>query len=67
LVTASTDNVICFWKSFTGVESKKVVIPDDIVSAEKGNNVQYVKFPFANRKDYLLVVTNNGEMYILET
>jgi len=67
LVTASADNVICFWKSFAGVESKKVVIPNDIVSVEKGNNVQYVKFPFQNRKDYLLVVISNGEMYILET
>ena len=26
-----------------------------------------VRFPFKNRKEYLLVVITNGELYILET
>jgi hypothetical protein len=30
LVTASVDNVICFWNSFVGDESKKVIFPSDI-------------------------------------
>jgi len=67
LVTASADNTICFWKSFAGVESKSVKIPSDIVSVERGWTVSFVRFPFKNRKDYLLVVITNGELYILET
>ena len=67
LVTASVDNVICFWKSFTGVESKSVKIPEEIASTAKGQQVSYVKFPFKNKKDYLLVAINNGDLYILET
>jgi len=67
LVTASSDNIICFWKSFTGVESKSIRVPDGIVSLERGKNISYVRFPFRSRKDYLLVVITSGEMYILET
>jgi hypothetical protein len=27
LVTGSCDNIICFWNSFNGAESKKIKIP----------------------------------------
>ena len=67
LVTASSDNIICFWKSFTAVESKNIKVPSEFVNTEKGKNISYVRFPFKSRKDYLLVVINTGEMYILET
>jgi len=36
LVTGSVDNVICFWNSFNGVESKKIVLPSDIADLQKG-------------------------------
>ena len=36
LVTGSVDNVICFWNSFNGVESKKIVVPETIASLYKG-------------------------------
>ena len=32
LVTASVDNLICFWNSFNGVESKKIKVPETIAS-----------------------------------
>jgi hypothetical protein len=35
-VTGSVDNIICFWNSFNGVESKKIVIPDELANLKKG-------------------------------
>lgn len=67
LVTGSVDNVICFWNSFNGVESKKIVIPESIASLYKGENISYVRFPFKSKKDILLIIINNGECYVLET
>lgn len=67
LVTASIDNIICFWNSFNGVESKKVQLPEEIASHEKAQCIQYVKFPFPEKKDILLIVINNGDCFILET
>jgi len=32
LVTGSVDNVICFWNSFNGVESKKITLPESVAS-----------------------------------
>jgi WD40 repeat protein len=66
-VTGSVDNIICFWNSFNGVESKKIEIPEEIASLNKGQFIQHVKFPFPNKKDLLLVIINNGECYMLET
>lgn len=67
LVTGSVDNVICFWNSFNGVESKKIVIPESIASLYKGQTLQYVRFPFKNKKDLIIIIINNGECYALET
>lgn len=67
LVTGSTDNVICLWNSFNAVESKKILVPEDIASAQNGLSIQFVKFPFPNKKEILLVVITNGDCYILET
>ena len=66
LVTASIDNVLCFWNTFSGAESKKFVIPDDIASSHKGQEIAFVKFPFPQQKDLLLIVLNTGLTYILE-
>lgn len=32
LVTASVDNVLCFWDSFNGKESKSFTLPGEIAS-----------------------------------
>ena len=61
------DNIICFWNSFNGVESKKVNLPEEIASLEKGQSIQFVRFPFPFKKDILLIVINNGDSFILET
>ena len=67
VATASTDNVICFWNSFSGVESKKIVPPENIVASYKGQKIVFIKFLFPNKKDLLLVVLNTGSCYIFET
>ena len=59
--------LICLWNSFNAVESKKIIIPDEIASAQSGKSIQYLKFPFADKKEILLVVITNGDCYILET
>jgi WD40 repeat protein len=67
LVTASMDNIICFWNSFNGVESKKIILPEEIADLTKGQTIQYVRFPFQDKKDLLMVIINNGDCFILET
>jgi len=67
LVTGSIDNVLCFWNSFSGTESKKFVPPDEIASSYKGQKIVYVKFPFATHKDLLMIILNTGNCYVLET
>jgi len=67
LVTGSTDNVICIWNSFNGEESKKILVPADIAPAQRGRSIQYLRFPFKNKKEILLVVISDGACYILET
>ena len=67
LVTASMDNIICFWNSFNGVESKKIILPEEIADLTKGQTIQYVRFPFHDKKDLLMVIINNGDCFILET
>jgi len=61
------DNIICFWNSFNGVESKKIILPEEIADLAKGQTVQYVRFPFEDKKDLLMVIINNGDCFILET
>ena len=39
LVTGSVDNVICFWNSFSGVESKKIKLPEEIASLQRGETI----------------------------
>lgn len=46
LVTGSIDNILCFWNSFNGVESKKFVVPDEVADLHKGESLQYIRFPF---------------------
>lgn len=58
--------MLCFWNTFSGAESKKIAIPDDIASSHRGQEVAYVKFPFVSQKDLLLIVLNTGFTYLLE-
>jgi len=67
LVTASIDNVICFWNSFSGVESKKIELPTEIADQTKGKCIQHVRYPFPKKKDLLLVIINNGDCFMVET
>lgn len=67
LVTASVDNILCFWNSFTGVESKKLVLPDDIANAFRGQKIAYISFPFPHQKDLLFIALNTGDCFILDT
>lgn len=67
MVTGSTDNVICFWNQFSATESKKITFPASIATMAKNQTVQYVRFPFPQRRDLILVIMNQGEMFICET
>jgi hypothetical protein len=61
------DNIICFWNSFNGVESKKVHLPEEVASLEKDQSIQFVRFPFPEKKDILMIFINNGDCFVLET
>ena len=39
LVTGSVDNIICFWNSFNGVESKMIKVPEEIASIQLGQSI----------------------------
>ena len=58
--------MLCFWNTFSGAESKKFVIPDEIAPAHQGPEICYVKFPFPQQKDLLLIVLNTGSVHLLE-
>ena len=66
LVTGSVDNILCFWNSFNGVESKKIVLPEEVANLHRGESIQYIRFPFKNKKEVLLIIVNNGNCFILE-
>lgn len=66
LITASLDNTLAIWNSFVGEESKKIVLPRWMCCQEHGKNVAFVKFPFTHKKDFLLVVINDGTSFILD-
>ena len=44
-----------------------IKIPSDIAKSEKNEIIQQIRFPFKNKKDLLMVILNNGEIYIIET
>jgi len=67
LVTGSTDNVLCFWNSFSGVQSKKIILPDDVASEFRGQKITFIKYPFPSQRDLLLIILNTGECFFLET
>jgi len=39
LVTGSVDNILCFWNSFNGVESKKIVLPEEVANLHRGESI----------------------------
>lgn len=66
LVTASVDNLICFWNTFNGTITKKVTIPSHIIAPMKGNSICYLKFADFNSNEMLLVFMNEGEVLCLD-
>lgn len=69
LVTASLDNTVSFWDSFSAQESKTIPLPESIAPCISGRTVQYVRYPFKDKRlrNFLLVIMNRGQCYIIET
>lgn len=67
LATASVDNIICFWDTFNAKESKQFALPSEIACQTRQQNIQYIRFPFKDKKDLLLIVMSGGQCYFLET
>ena len=44
MVTASIDNIIVFWNSYNGRESKVIFMDRDMASLKEGKSVQKLKF-----------------------
>ena len=42
-------------------------MPSDIASQTRQQNIQYIRFPFKDKKDLLLIVMSGGQCYFLET
>ena len=66
MVTASIDNSIIYWNSYSGKESKKITVPEDMASLKDGNIIQKIKFADAHNDDFLLVFISNGDIFVLE-
>lgn len=70
LVTGSLDNTISLWDSFSAQESKSIKLPDIVAPLATGRQIQYVRYPFQKNKqlrNFLLVIMNRGQCYIIET
>lgn len=69
LVTASLDNTVSVWDTFSAQESKSIPLPQSIAPSSTGRQIQYVRFPFKEKKlrNFLLIIMNRGQCYILET
>ena len=67
IVSASTDNVLCFWNAYSGTESKSYTVPEYIGDKYKEMHIIYIKFVFDHLKDILLIVFNDGSCYLFDT
>ena len=66
MVTASLDNLIVFWNSYSRKEAKRIQIPEDMASKHKGNSVHAVKFASKDNDDFVLVFMSNGEIFVVD-
>ena len=71
MVSASIDNKICFWAAYTCTEMKnkmiKVPMNDGETDTGFGNYIQNVKYADVNSSEFIIIVMNNGAVYIFET
>ena len=66
MVTASLDNLIIFWNSYSRKEAKRIQIPEDMASKQKGTTVHAVKFASKNNDDFVLLFMSNGEIFVVD-
>ena len=66
MVTASIDNIIVFWNSYNGKESKVIYMCRDMASLKEGKSVQKVLFANPMHDDFVLVFISNGDLFVLE-
>lgn len=66
LATASIDNVISFWNTFVGTESKHYKLPRTLVKTEINQNIQSIRFMRGKLHRYLIIVINTGHIYIMD-
>ena len=66
MVTASLDNLVIFWNSYTRKEAKHIQLTDDIASKQKGTSVQQVKFAASSNDDFVLLFLSNGEIFVVD-
>jgi hypothetical protein len=66
LATASVDNVIAFWNTFVGTESKHYKMPRSLVQSEINQNIQSVRFLKGRDHRYLLIIINTGQIYMMD-
>lgn len=58
--------MLCFWNSFTGEQFKKFYLPHWMASVETGKYIAHVKWPFPEKKDFVLIILNEGSCYMLD-
>jgi len=66
MVTASMDNVIIYWNSYSGKEAKQVYMPEDMASIRNNNSISKIKFASLDSDEFLLVFTANGDIFVLD-
>ena len=66
MVTASLDNLIIFWNSYSRKEAKRIQIPEDMASKQKGTTVHAVKFASKDNDDFVLLFMSNGEIFVVD-
>ena len=67
IISASNDNILSFWNSFSATESKQITLPAALGNMQESKSVHYVKYPFENMKDIVMIVMSQGEIYMLDT
>ena len=66
MVTASVDNVIIYWNSYSGKEAKQVYVPEDMAPQTNGDSISKVKFASIDSDEFLLVFTSKGNIFVLD-
>jgi len=66
LVTASIDNILCFWNNFTATEFKTIHLPKHFGQSELGQYIQCVRFMKQAYSQYLLIFLNSGNIYVYD-